>query len=104
MTALVGLLGPLGIVVMLVVLALLSRRMGRVTRVAPYYAGFLVSAALVAAGLVGRALDLARSAAPDPALADTGALLVYTGLPALGVTVGVITAWRYWSWLLAERS
>ena len=97
MTAAIGLLGPLGVIVMLLVLALLSRRMGRVTRVAPYYAGFFAAAALVAAGLAARALGV--GAVAD----DTGALLLHTGLPALGVTLGLLTAWRYWSWLLAER-
>ena len=30
--------------------------------------------------------------------------LNYLGLPAIAVTMGVISAWRYWSWLLAERN
>ncbi len=94
----VGLLGPLGVMAMLLVLALLSRRMGRVTGVTPYYIGLLVAAALVAAGLAARALGVAP--APD----DAAALLLYVGLPALGLTLALVVAWRYWSWLLAERN
>jgi hypothetical protein len=30
-------------------------------------------------------------------------VLIYNGLPALAVTIGVYLGWRYWSWLLAER-
>lgn len=88
---------------MLVVLALISRRMGRVTRAAPHYMGFIAAAALVAAGLAARALDAARGAEPAAVHGDSGALLLYTALPALGLTLALVAAWRYWSWLLAER-
>ncbi|MGQ9888029.1 MAG: hypothetical protein ACUVSX_06000 [Aggregatilineales bacterium] len=104
MIGLFALLGPLGVLAMLIVLTLISRRMGRVTRAAPHYIGFIAAAALVAAGLAARALDIARSA--DPAVVGDGsqAPLLYTALPALGLTLALVTAWRYWSWLLAERS
>jgi hypothetical protein len=35
---------------------------------------------------------------------ETGWVLLYNGLPALAVTLGLFVAWRYWSWLLAERN
>lgn len=90
-------------VVMLVVLALISRRLGRVTRAAPHYIAFLVAAVFVAAGLTARALDAAYGADPVAVHGNSGALLLYAVLPALGLTLAVVAAWRYWSWLLAER-
>jgi hypothetical protein len=97
-TAAIGLLGPLAVVVMLLVLALISRRMGRVTHAPPYYLGLIVAAALVAAGLAARALGV------DAIADETAALLLFAVLPALGMTLGLLAAWRYWSWLVAERS
>ncbi len=103
MISLFALLGPLGVLTMLVVLTLISRRMGRMTRAAPHYIGFMVAAVLVAAGLAARALDAVRGADPAAVHGDSGALLLYTALPALGLTLALVAAWRYWSWLLAER-
>jgi hypothetical protein len=103
-TALLGLLGPLSIALMLAVIGLLSRRLGRATGAAPYYLGFFAASLMVAISVAARIINLYR---PDEALervyTDPLWILLYTGLPALGVTVGVILAWRYWSWLLAER-
>jgi hypothetical protein len=87
--ALFAVLGPIAISVTFVVMGLLSRRLGRVTRTRPYYAGFFLAALLVGLGLLARILDQAP---------------VYTGLLALGVTTAAFVAWRYWSWLLSERS
>ena len=30
-------------------------------------------------------------------------VILYVGLPSVAITIGLIVAWRYWSWLLAER-
>lgn len=100
-----GVLGPLSICVTFVVLALLSQRLGRVTRARQDYIGLYVAALLVGIGTLARVVNLGRGAA---ATADMSHELLfvffYTILPALGVTLGVIVAWRYWSWLFAERS
>jgi hypothetical protein len=95
--------------VALVVMALLSKKLGSATQTPPYYVGFYVSALLVLGGVVVRLLDFIwaqadvlalREGRPDAVLR----VLLYNGLPAFGVTIGVIVAWRYWSWLLAERN
>ncbi|MBC7812502.1 MAG: hypothetical protein H7175_15215 [Burkholderiales bacterium] len=95
--------------VTLVVMGLLSKRLGSSTQTPPYYVGFYISALMVIGGVVVRLLDFIsvqgnalalREAHPDTVLR----VLLYNGLPALGVTIGVIVAWRYWSWLLAERN
>lgn len=98
---LISLVGPISIFILLIVLALLSKRMGSVTRAAPYYGGFYVAALFMGMSIGLRLFD------DTPRLAESQSpvhVLIYTGLPALAVTIAVIVAWRYWSWLFAERS
>lgn len=98
------LLAPLSIASALVVTGLLSRRFGKATRAAPYYVGFFVAAALVAVSVAIRLANLLLWNLDAAVLAREPVwVLLYSGLPALGVTMGVVIAWRYWSWLLAER-
>jgi hypothetical protein len=98
------LLAPLSITGALLVIGLLSRRLGRATRAAPYYIGFFVAALLVGSSVLARLVNLIlRIADANRLQQDTLWVLLYHGLPALGVTLGVVFAWRYWSWLLAER-
>jgi hypothetical protein len=100
-----GLLGPLSICTMFVVLGLLSRRLGRVTRVRPYYLGFYLAALLVSLSALARIVNLGLGAEVAARLhAEDLLVLIYTGLMALGVTIAAFVAWRYWSWLLSERS
>ena len=101
----IGLLGMFSIVVALVLLGLLSKRMARATRTPAYYLGFYVAAVFVAIGVLARLINLTDRVAPSANMHDNIAWVVlYNGAPTLGVTLGVIIAWRYWSWLLAERS
>lgn len=96
---LVGVIGPLSIFVVLIVMALLSKRLGSVTRTRPYYLGFYLAAVLVGLSVLARLTD-----ETPPSESGVTSVLVYVGLPALGLTIGVVAAWRYWSWLFAERS
>lgn len=97
-------IGTLSIGVALLVLGALSRRLGRVTRSKAYYVGFYVSALMVAVGVVARLMNLSDSVASIADLHHNIVwVLLYHGVPAVGVTLGVMIAWRYWSWLLAER-
>ena len=99
--ALIGLLGPLAFAVALVVIGALSKRLGAQTRARPYYLGFYAAAALMLLSIGAQLLAL-LSIVPHPD-GDLLWVLLGDGLPALAVTIGVILAWRYWSWLLAER-
>lgn len=100
-----GLLGPVSIAVALLVMGLLSKRLGSVIRTPRYYIGFFVAAALMAASILARLLNLGRGAAAAAELHhDPVWVFLYVGLPATAVTLGIVVAWRYWSWLLAERS
>lgn len=94
--------GLVGISTALVVLGLLSRRLGQVTRAPRYYLGFFVAALLIGLSILFRLVYLFQSIVPTAD--DSLAVLFYVGLPALALTFSLIIAWRYWSWLLAERS
>jgi hypothetical protein len=103
-TGALSLLGPLSIGSALIVLGWLSRRLGEVTRDTSYYRGFYLAAGLVSVGVVARLANLGYGAEAAARLhRNLLWVLLYHGVPALGVTLGVIIAWRYWSWLLAER-
>lgn len=97
-----ALVGLFSIAVALVVLGLLSKRLGQVTRAPRYYIGLWLSAALLIVSLAYRLLNILQSHIPLPD--DPGAVILYIGLPAFALTMSLIIAWRYWSWLLAERS
>jgi hypothetical protein len=47
---------------------------------------------------IGRGEDIADTLGQNPV-----SVLFYVGLPAIAITLGLVAAWRYWSWLLAER-
>lgn len=97
LSELLALVGTAGIGSALLVLGLLSRKLGRVTHAGPYYLGFYMGALLVWIAVFARLVTMGEP--------GTSALrvLVHAGFPAVGLTLGVIFAWRYWSWLLAER-
>ncbi|GAB4520253.1 MAG: hypothetical protein OHK0046_30230 [Anaerolineae bacterium] len=107
MNAFSELLAIFGIAVIglvLVLLGILSYRLGRVTRAQAYYRWFYVAAVFVEIGVAARILNFSGRLASIDGLNDNiGWVLLYFGAPAFGVTVGTVVAWRYWSWLLAER-
>lgn len=99
-----GMIGMASICLALVVLAALSRRLGHATGAAPYYVGFYVAAGLVGVGAVVRLWHIDAEVATLRNLHDNSLwVLLYNGAPAVGITLALIIAWRYWSWLLAER-
>lgn len=99
-----GLLGYLAIGFTLIVLARLSKKLGEVTHARPFYRGNYLAAVLVWAGVLARFYfitgDQSNFTASDDNLLY---ILLIDGLPALGVTLGLMVTWYYWSWLLAER-
>jgi lysylphosphatidylglycerol synthetase-like protein (DUF2156 family) len=94
-------LGLMLLATSLVWLALLSRRLGRVTHAPPYYIGLLAAAFLLLLAAVVRLVNDLNGVQVQTA--NAWWVAVYTGLPALAVTIALVFAWRYWSWLLAER-
>ncbi len=93
-------LGHLALVLALAWLAILSQRLGRVTHAAPHYIGLWAAAIILGIGVTLRVIaHFAFAGSAD----STGWQLAHKAIPAVGLTVGVVFAWRYWSWLLAER-
>lgn len=84
----------------LLLLGLLSRQLGAVTHAPPHYIGLMAAGGFLATSALAK---LVNGLLNTPVEGSVGWALVYHGLPAFGVTVGVVFAWRYWSWLLAER-
>lgn len=99
--ALASLLSPFGIALALVVMGELSRRLGETMRVPPYYRGFFVAAAMMLVS--GAARFVLVLAPPANSAGAWWQVALLNGLPAVALTLAVILAWRYWSWLLAER-
>lgn len=101
---LVGLVGYVAMGVALIVLAQLSKRLGDVTHARPYYRAYYLAVALIWGGMVIRLLFITRGQSfLDASNIKLGYTLVSDGLPAVGITIGLIVTWHYWSWLLAER-
>jgi uncharacterized membrane protein len=102
---LLGVIGCVGIGVALLTLGLLSKRLGKVTRTPRYDLGFYLAALLMAISGLARLLNSARGPDVAAALSDDPLwVFLYTGLPGIAITLSLVICWRYWSWLLAERS
>ena len=104
-SGLLSTIGSLSIGLALFVLGKLSYRLGTITHARPQYRGLYVAALLVWIGGAVRLISVLDQSliAPDSTFRPLITLL-WKGLPALGVTLGVMVAWQYWSWLLAERN
>jgi hypothetical protein len=99
--SLFSLLGMISVVVSLLVLGRLSHRLGKVTRAPRFYLGFYGAGVMIGLSVLARLLgDLNITV-----ISTTDAFWVFliVGLPAFALTLSLIIAWRYWSWLLAER-
>jgi hypothetical protein len=103
-SGLLAIIGVAGIGVALFVLGSLSQRLGSVTRAPRFYVGFYLGALLVSISVLARLLNIGRgTGAAQELVRDPFWVVLYIGLPAFALTLGVFIAWRYWSWLLAER-
>lgn len=101
--AFAALVAPVSLAFAFVVMGLLSRKLGIATRAKPYYIGFFVAAFLMVINGGARFL-YALFPIQTGSMADSLRVFLLNGLPALAATLAVILAWRYWSWLLAERT
>lgn len=99
--------GPVALIATLVLLDLyaqLSRRLGEVTRMRPYYRRFWIAGFFIGLATVVQVLRIAAYISQATQvmilLSPTFTILAFY-LPLLtGIIVGILTAWRYWSWLL----
>lgn len=95
--ALLSAVGPLSIALLLIVLGLLSQRLGAVTKATRYYWWFFVAAGLVGVSVGARLLGATATET------DVVVALVYITSLTLGLTIGLVVAWRYWNWLFREQ-
>lgn len=99
MTMVAG-LGMMMVAMTLILFGLLSRRLGRVTRATGHYRLFFIASGLVIIGAMAR---FYVAIGQLPPIEGVMWVLIYNGAPALGISLAVVVAWYYWSWLLAER-
>jgi uncharacterized membrane protein len=97
-----GLILWVAVVITLVVLARLSQRLGDVTHARHYYRWYYVAACFVAVAILIQVMQDQPPLAASPNLTILG-IILHDGFQALGLTIGLIITWYYWSWLLAER-
>lgn len=100
-------LGPMSLIGLLFVLDVyynLSRRLGEVNRMPPYYRRFLIGGGFVSVAVFTQIIRTAAYISRNPGAAvllSPSFILLAFHLPLfIGVSIGVLTAWRYWSWLL----
>jgi len=110
LTTLVSLLGSFGILSLLFIfyiLARLSERFGSVVKMRPRYRHYYIALIFLVIGcithlLVALAADLAPANIRNLLVSPWFLLLAYYLPLTIGVTIGLITTWRYWSWLVTE--
>lgn len=106
LAALAGSLGLLALILATWIFAQLSRRLGEVTKMPHYYRGFYVSMACLSVALIAHFLRtsvfLAEGLGPPVLHSDAFYLGTYYFPLAIGMTLDLTIAWRYWSWLLRE--
>jgi len=106
--AILGSIGLASLVYALLILAPFGRKLGAVTKMSPYYRGYYVAASLVSVALVIRIVRASVFWAPRdsiPSLLNSSLFYLFLyHLPlALGLCLGLLITWYYWSWLLKER-
>lgn len=92
----------------LVVLGQLSRHLGEVVKMRPYYRIFYVAAGLAAWAALVQVVSVALQAeAADGAarlLTQDGLQLAAFHIPlTAAMLLSIVTAWRYWGWLLRQK-
>jgi hypothetical protein len=103
---LLGTLGTLSLLLLFYILAKLSERFGSVIKMRPLYRSYYAAIFFLAAGYASHSLWAVSYLAPESVpvwLTSTWlTFLTYHLSLAIGVTIGLVTTWRYWSWLVAE--
>lgn len=82
----------------------ISQRMAQTLHTRPYYLGLYVSALLLWTSVIFRFIFLTGHLSTwGQSVQNILYILLVDGLPSLGITLALLVAWYYWSWLLAER-
>ena len=108
LSAVASSLGLVGLIYTIIIMARLSQRLGAVTKMRPLYRGLYLAAAFILVPLIVHFLRLSTLGTPPEemsVLRQDWCILLFYSLPmAIGMTVSLVITWRYWSWLLRERS
>lgn len=106
--SLLGTLGTLSVLILFYILAKLSERFGSVIKMRPQYRYYYVALVLLLIGWIAQLLVMAADLMPANVqtwlLSSWFVLLVYYVPVTIGVTIGLVITWRYWSWLVMERN
>ena len=106
--SLLGALGTLSILIIIYILAKLSERFGTVIKMRPRYRYYYIALIFLFIGWFAQLLVLATDLIPADVqswLNSSWFLLVAYYIPlAIGVTIGLVITWQYWSWLVSERN
>jgi hypothetical protein len=101
-----GTLGTLSVIFLFYIFARLSERLGSVEKMEPLYRYYYLAIFFLVIGYITQLLMLNISSAPENFpiwLSSPWVSLLAHYLPlAVGVTIGLIVTWRYWSWLVTE--
>ncbi len=106
--AIVGSMGLVSLLYALLILSLFGRKLGAVTKMRPFFRGYYVAAGFVGLALMVRLIRITVFWAPleaIPAILNSPVfyLLLYHLPLAVGLGLGLVITWHYWSWLLKER-
>jgi hypothetical protein len=106
--SLLGALSTVSILILLYVLAKLSERFGTVIKMRPRYRYYYLGLIFLFIGWIAQLLIIAVDLMPisfQNWLNSSWFLLLAYYLPVtIGVTIGLVITWRYWSWLVVERN
>ena len=106
--AILGSMGLLSLIYALLILAQFGRKLGAVTKMKPYYNAYYVAAGSVGFALITRFIRATVFWSPPgaiPSALNSPAfyLLLYHLPLAVGLSLGLVITWHYWSWLLKEQ-
>lgn len=106
--SLMGALGTLSILVLFYILAKLSERFGAVIKMRPRYRYYYLALVFLSIGWIAQLLVMAVNLLPANIqnwFDSSWFLLLAYYLPVtIGVTIGLVITWRYWSWLIVEHN
>lgn len=106
--ALLGCLGEGAILYAVFILLRLSQKLGEVTKMRPYYKGYYAAAVSIGLSVAIRFVQasfIATAYAGESITAHSmwlGMTLAHHIFLALGLTLTLVIAWKYWGWLYGE--
>jgi hypothetical protein len=105
--AYLSIFGIISVMYLFYALARLSDRLGSVQKMSPIYRLYYVAIAFLAISALAQLLiihaSLSSSIVPAWLVSPWMTLITYHLSMTVGVTIGLIVSWRYWSWLVYHR-